>query len=525
MDLIPLNRVYEFHGCLWHGCRHCFPRNRDVKHAINCDRTLNELYRNTCIKTNWLRDYGYQVTELWECQWNQMQDENEDIKNFVKNLNWVDPLNPRDAFFGGRTGAVSLFCNTRDGEEIRYADVTSLYPWVNKTQECPVGHPVIISQPEQNLEHYFGIAKVDLLQPTNLFHPVLPIKIKENGMEKLTFPLCGKCVRDEQAKPMLERSAVCYHSDEERMITGTWCTPEIKKAIEKGYELKKVHEVWHFPPHQRRIGLFKNYVNTWLKLKQEAAGWPRWCTTEAQKQQYLEDYKNVEGIDLDPTKIEKNPGRKATAKLMLNSFWGKFGERQNKPRTVQVQSPHEFYNIYYDPTKEVSCIRICSDDILEMVYTHVKENITPSNKTNIFVAAFTTCHARLKLYSYLDRLQQQVLYYDTDSVVYQWKEGQQEIETGDFLGQMTDELEGDIITEFISGGPKNYGYKTRSGKFECNIRGFTKNVRTQKELNYQSMRQHLPRFEPSIAKTTRHHCEHPESFCPKQYEKEHSLGE
>ena len=51
---------------------------------------------------------------------------------------------------------------------------------------------------------------------------------------------------------------------------------------------------------------------------------------------------------------------------------------------------------------------------------------------------------------YLHRLQKNVLYYDTDSVIYRWKEGQTEIETGDFLGQMTYELDGDTIEEFGS---------------------------------------------------------------------------
>ena len=90
-----------------------------------------------------------------------------------------------------------------------------------------------------------------------------------------------------------------------------------------------------------------------------------------------------------------------------------------------------------------------------MVYTHVSDNVEPSSKTNIFIAAFTTCWARLKLYSYLHELQQQVLYYDTDSVIYRWKPGQTSIPVGDFLGEMTDELEGDVITEFVSGGAKN----------------------------------------------------------------------
>ena len=32
---------------------------------------------------------------------------------------------------------------------------------------------------------------------------------------------------------------------------------------------------------------------------------------------------------------------------------------------------------------------------------------------------------------------------------------------------MTDELEGDVIVEFVSWGAKNYGYRTGNGKVEC----------------------------------------------------------
>jgi hypothetical protein len=39
---------------------------------------------------------------------------------------------------------------------------------------------------------------------------------------------------------------------------------------------------------------------------------------------YIRDYHEKEGILLDYNNI-KNPGLRALAKLMLNSFWGKFG--------------------------------------------------------------------------------------------------------------------------------------------------------------------------------------------------------
>lgn len=71
---------------------------------------------------------------------------------------------------------------------------------------------------------------------------------------------------------MLDRSHVCPHSYQQRILRGTWCTPELQKAVEKGYILHKIHKVWHFPPEQQDTGLFEGYVNTWLKLKQESAG-------------------------------------------------------------------------------------------------------------------------------------------------------------------------------------------------------------------------------------------------------------
>ena len=56
---------------------------------------------------------------------------------------------------------------------------------------------------------------------------------------------------------------------------------------------------------------------------------------------------------------------------------------------------------------------------------------------------------------------------------------------------MTDELDGDTIQEFVSGGAKNYGYRTVRGKFCCKVRGFTLNVRGRAALNYDSMKEHI----------------------------------
>ena len=191
----------------------------------------------------------------------------------------------------------------------RYVDFTSLYPWCNKSTEAVVGHPEIITENFDDISSYFGLIKCTVLPPRGLLHPVLPYRTKD----KLMFPLCKSCVDTLNKNP-------CTHSEQERAILGTWCHVELMKAIEKGYQIIKIHEVWHFPTHTDE--LFKEYVNTFLKIKQEASGYPKDCITDEQKHTYIDEYYEHEGIRLDPEKIEYNPGLRSLAKLMLNSLWG-----------------------------------------------------------------------------------------------------------------------------------------------------------------------------------------------------------
>ena len=100
------------------------------------------------------------------------------------------------------------------------------------------------------------------------------------------------------------------------MLRGTWATIELQKAVELGYKIVKLHEVWHFREEDRRVGFFADYVNTWLKIKQESAGWPDDCNTPDQKAAYVQAYQEREGTALE--NVAKNPGRKTLAKLMLN---------------------------------------------------------------------------------------------------------------------------------------------------------------------------------------------------------------
>lgn len=89
---------------------------------------------------------------------------------------------------------------------------------------------------------------------------------------------------------------LCPHTDAGRTLHGT---VELQKAVEMGYKITKIQEVWHFKEDDRRVGLFADFVNTWLKIKQECAGWPNDCVTAEQKQAYIRAYEQTEGIKLE----------------------------------------------------------------------------------------------------------------------------------------------------------------------------------------------------------------------------------
>ena len=163
---------------------------------------------------------------------------------------------------------------------------------------------------------------------------------------------------------------------------------------------------------------------------------------------------------------------------MFGSFWGKFAERVNKPTTVTVKDPSHLFSLLSEYALDISTLRLCTDNTLEAVYTSVHDNAVKGNKTNIVIAAFTTCHARLKLYESLDALQVSKSF-TMISIVWCTNGAPVNpfIATGDFLGDMTDELDGDVVTEFVSAGAKNYGYMTRERKVICNVCRFTLNVR------------------------------------------------
>ena len=197
-------------------------------------------------------------------------------------------------------------------------------------------------------------------------------------------------------------------------------------------------------------------------------------------------------IELDPERIEKNPGLRTLAKMMLNSMWGKFGQCTNKTQVREFDDPQKFSTFCNSDTLQIKYVGIQSDDCVEVQYTLQEEDKSISPNLNIFVACFTTCWARLKLYDALDILQERVLYKDTDSVVFLSAQGMPEPPLGDYLGDFKDELPpDDFIVEFATGGPTNYGYKTHKGKEDCKVRGITLNSLGKRYVKFEVLKNNV----------------------------------
>ena len=139
-----------------------------------------------------LRDAGYRVHAVWECDVKRELKRDREMATFYGRLGeeMVGPLDPRDAFFGGRTEVFTLKSDASGGNKIQYADFTSLYPATLKYDKFMVSHPTVITEGFKTVDRrsvpYFGLIKCDVLPPPKLVYPVLPYRAND----KLLFGLC-----------------------------------------------------------------------------------------------------------------------------------------------------------------------------------------------------------------------------------------------------------------------------------------------------------------------------------------------
>lgn len=195
----------------------------------------------------------------------------------------------------------------------------------------------------------------------------------------------------------------------------------------------------------------------------EASGWPGWVKSEEDKQVFIREHQQRLDIAIDKNSMNKNPGRKQLAKLMLNSLWGKFAQNQQLIKDMLISSNDQAtFDALEDDWDNGKVDFVWRTDTTNKTYFVLKMLVERENMDsgyNVAIAAFVTAQARLRLWREMNKLGPRVIYHDTDSVIYEHSPTGYNIPDGRYLGEWEDETGGQPITAFVSAGPKTYSYK------------------------------------------------------------------
>jgi G:T-mismatch repair DNA endonuclease (very short patch repair protein) len=489
--------IFEFNGCYYHACPKCYPYNNTALKTDPTD-TMRLRREKTLVKERTLKALGYDVISIYECEFNEELRNNPELKAYLDNhpVACNEPINARDCLYGGRTNGLKLFHECTQGEEMHYVDFMSLYPDRCKYFKIPIGHPKVHIGPYfPDIFKTEGIIKCIILPPRDLYIPVLPTKLHD----KLMFVLCRSCAFE-------MHQAECYHQNEDdRVLTGTWVIDEVRKAVQLGYRIISVIEIWEYKiaqynPVTRKGGVFADYINLFLKIKQESSGWPEWCVDDTSKQRYVHEFFEHEGILLNIDNIFNNPGLRFVAKALLNSLWGRFALNILRSQTEIIRDPERYYKLLSDPNFEVNSLSFFGEDVVVANYEILADAVTSDPTINVVVAAYITTGARLKLYECLERLGNRVFYFDTDSILYLVRPGDEKLPLGNNLGDLTNELSGYghncYVSKFLCGGPKSYGIEVVNAngdvvKTIMKVRGITLNYRNSEIVNFAALERML----------------------------------
>jgi hypothetical protein len=437
----------------------------------------------------------------------------------------------RSALRGGRTDVRRFYdCITKDqyfqaGKRIIYQDVCSLYPYVMVDRPYPTGGVKWYTDPtiDDLMNAEFGFAEIDIDPPPFYqHHPPLPCTDPKR-MGRLTATL-------------------------ERKTGIAFCLQEIHKAVKQGWRITRVHKLQTYTGGTK--DLFKPFMSILMAEKVHASSDYDDAPPE-EWQELVQRWNDTFGVKIEIEKIGRNPGKKQLFKTMLNSLWGKLCERLHT--TINVNCTTEQLKSYYSFEKNgfldiKRCDRLGPnrwllnaditgmeiDDITPQSLTKFVEqnpgvdiedidcqpyNATQSQRNYLWVrhlresavhiGAYVTMWGRSVLEEQMEKLDQRVLYHDTDSIIYKVEEpNDYQVPRGKLLGEW--EIECDTIIEFVSLAPKVYAYKylgrpvneePDSGEFwfndglyypileVCKAKGFTLHQKAAEHINFQGLKQ------------------------------------
>ncbi|KAL3089249.1 hypothetical protein niasHS_006970 [Heterodera schachtii] len=519
------NLAIEVQGCYWHACPNCFPAEEAI---VGGGETAGAIRARDAKRIKQIaRDFEVEI--IWECHLMRMLEEDPAMKAFFDNTPDSGPIEFRDAFFGGRTGpdCLAMGIMKPNGEKlnrsIKIKDFNSLYPSRNTFTKYPIGHPTLLkmdkdvewTKPVHMVDNdgmpIEGIIKCFVVPPRHcLFDiPVIPVRMNNRTL----FMLCRRC-SEMYPKGLVDPDYNCPHFDDhERGFSTTITHIELEAALSAGYRVTRVFSayVWRHTCDWSD-SLFHSYLFKFLKIKEEASGYPSKCLEdgiseeerEQRQQQHIDNCYAKSKVRLEAARIKPNPGLRYIAKLCLNSLWGRFALRNRLTKTEIVDNNADLGKLLNDDKIELSSLDQLADRFWMVCYKTKDEHVVEHDTSNIVIALWTTSAARLHLlesmqqvYCTEDRVQRhdtQLAYTDTDSIFYaHCNDLSDPLPGGPQLGELTDEYPNDTIMEFICAGPKAYSLCLRDNvtgelKYKMKCRGITLDSNVCARISHEKMK-------------------------------------
>lgn len=446
----------------------------------------------------------YPTLELESFTNTNSQEYREHVANLTKNETWTVLVDneywfARLALRGGRTEVRKVYHqlseqDLADGKLIVYIDVVSLYPGEQLLNDYPVGTPTIYvhdrdfypcymhrapaggnvwrhscqcdiesrkqyqderihvvesyyqrtAQDILNDPEFFGVVCVSLTPPRTNFHPTLV-----------------------QYDERLNKSVASL----EKIDKGVFTSVELVEALKDGYRLDKIHR---YDKYKRKPGLWNDFIKQLYIDKMANAG-----STPPREEwdDLIEEYETKFKMGgMLKASLEKgwgkNPAKKQTAKICINSGWGKHCQRPNMPEVAYTASDDLESLMKLDKNFSEGTYNLLAWDYLGGSTRTVFEHNGTTGRIDLHgsylpAAIFVPAYGRLKLMSELRKLGDRVLMHDTDSIIYVYDPKMYNTPESTMLGEWEREdfdKDNGGIKEFVGLGPKSYALRTMNDK-------------------------------------------------------------
>ena len=85
----PSQTVFQFHGCWWHGHDCHLTKGKEINEKRK--RPMKQLLKETKANSKYIRDQGYELVEMWECDWRRLKKTSSQVQQFL-NTKFRRPL-------------------------------------------------------------------------------------------------------------------------------------------------------------------------------------------------------------------------------------------------------------------------------------------------------------------------------------------------------------------------------------------------------------------------------------------------